>query len=487
MMRVAPWNPRPEPTLWGPYREGLTLRDVLEAARRDDAARVMLTGPVPSREWLMQRAEGWHMLRVFHDHETPAARYRHAVTGHTLELRRAAEWFGAGDYSHTTARAAWDALGRILARSGRVGGSLMRSPGATGTNLWLSMAGGDVPDPLPDDVQQEIRATTAQHRIELVPPAQPTMPGMWVIDGRVMYAALLRELGVGPARRMTAAEATEHAHDEYARARYRVKFRAPSFWRELGHVGLILAPAGPHHSDGWHAPLDGEAWVDAAELQLARRWEWSVEILEGIAYDKGRPLDAWGARLMRARDAATDDALGADVAPLVRSALRSILLHAIGSFHSAGRDEQAVTESPMTPPPGDGWEPPERLEDGRAVWRRPAPEPTARQLAGRHPEWSAGVWGRAHARILESPTAERGRHGGALYVPPASLVSIYGDAIMTTMLPDWAALDDGKPGRLRVKGHLCAPAAWPATARERDELVRAADAAGTGCNGGCTR
>lgn len=481
-MKLASWKPKPEPTTWGPYRDGLALADVLDVARREGSQRVMLSGPPIPREWFTGVPDGWDAPRVFPDHETPAARYEHRATGASIEVRRAAEWFGGGDYDHNTARDAWDATHRVLRESGRTDVSMFRSPGATGLDMWLRGAGGDVPDPIADDMQAEIRSTTAQHRIELVPPRSRTMPGLWVIDGRWMYSALMRELGTAPARRMTAAEATEYARDEYAPARYRVKFRAPVEWRELGHVGLILAPAGPLASDGWHAPLDGVAWVDAAELQLARRWDWHCEILEGIAYHKGRPLDTWAARIIRARDRADD--LPEHVAPLVRSAVRSVLLHAVGSWHSAGRRERAITESPMMPPNGDGWSDPERLDDGRVLWQRDAPAPSARAAAMRHPEWSARVWGRAHARILESPTAT-GRHGGALYVDPSTLVSIYGDAIMTTTRPAWAAVDDGKPGRLRVKGHLCGPIDWPDSAHARDALSRAADAAGPTCTKGC--
>lgn len=481
-MKVATWNPRPDATTWGPFRLGLHLRDVLAVAERDGSTRVMLSGPPIPREWFTTRTDGWDALRVFPDHETPAARYRHAATGHEVEVRRAAEWFGGGDYSHNVARAAWEQTGRILNASGKGGAFMFRSPGATGLDLWLRGARGDVPDPIDADMQAEIRRTTAQHRIEILPPKQRTMPGMWVIDGRWMYAALTREIGTAPARRLTAREADELARDEYAPARYRVTFAAPPEWSELGMIGLILAPVDDDPRSGWHAPPSGTAWVDAAELQLARRWGWRIEIHEAIAYERGRPLDTWSARLIRARDAA--DKLDDATAPLVRSAVRSILLHAVGSWHSAGRRETSVTSSPMIVPDGDGWGLPDELDDGRAVWTRPAPDPSPRQAAMRHPEWSARIWGRAHARILESPTGTD-RHGGALYVDPRTLVSIYGDAIMTTKLPDWALLDDGKPGRLRVKGHVCGPVDWPTSARERDELVRAADAAGTQCTKGC--
>lgn len=475
MITLAPWNPKYEGTTWGAYHAGLSLLTVVERARADGHVRVMLTGPCPPREWYLGAMDQWQATRVFLDHELPAAKYVH-TDGHAVEVRRAAEWFGDGDYTHTDARTAWAATGHALTTSGQGGAAMFRSPGATGLDLWLRCSGGVVPEPLPDDIQEQIRVTTPQHRIEIFPPTQPVAPAMWVIDGRWQYAALVRELGAGPARRLLQADAEELARDEYARARYLVTWRAPDWWQETHLPGLLLAST----VDGWRAPLTGTAWVDASELQLARRYDWQCEVREAIAYTKARPLDTWGARLIRARDKATPERYGANVAPLVARAIRSVLLHAVGSWHARGRDEIALTASPMQIPDGAGWMAPEPMPDGQAMWRRRAPEPTARQRAMRHPEWSAGIWGRAHARILESPTSN-GRRAGALAVRGDELVSIYGDAIVTTKRPTWADLDDGKPGRLRVKGHICGPIKWPTTARERDQISRTADANGTTC------
>lgn len=478
-MTVSPWNPRPDRTLWGDWRPDLPLQRVLDAALEARASRVMLTGPAMPSDWWLQPTS-WEARRIFADHETPAAAY--ARDGHVVELRRADEWFGSGDYSRSDAEQAWQLVERALRRSGRTDAAMFRSPGATGLDLWLRTMGGEVPAPLPDDVQELIRAWAPQHRIELMPPAQPTMPAVWVLDGRWMYAALLRELGTGPAVMLTAEQAAARAADPYARGRYLVEFSAPDYWRDARLPGLLLSPAGDNPGDGWHAPMQGVTWCDAAELQLARRYEWATTIREGIALHQGRPLDTWGARLIRARESVTIDG---ELGDMVRAALRSILLHTVGSFHSRGREEQAVTASPMQPPRGDGWQPPTVLDDGRAIWRRDAPEPSERQLALRHPEFSAAIWGRAHVRIMETTTAA-GRRAGVLATPAASLVSIYGDALMTTVLPGWARdPDDGKPGRLRVKGHLCGPIDWPTSARERDDISRAATAAGNQCTKGC--
>lgn len=472
--------------MWGPYRDGLELVVALERARAEGAARIMLTGPCPAREWFTGRAAGWSVVRLFPDHETPAARYRHDGTGHELEVRRAAEWFGEGPYTWADAREAWTATAGALQASGRGGAVMFRSPGATGLDLWLRSSGGDVPEPLDETTQDLIRSTSPQHRIELVPPVVDVAPALWVVDGRWMYAALLRELGTGPVTMLTAALATEHAETyPHARARYYVRWKAPTWWGELGWPGLLMAKAGPAAADGWHTPPEGEAWVDAAELQLARAYEWETTILEGIAFTRGRPLDTWADRLIRARETTQGFDVGETVGKMTGAAVRSILLHTIGSWHASGRAELVVTASPMQRPDGDGWEPPERLDDGQALWRRPSPRPSPRALSMRHPEWSSQVWGRAHARILEGPTGNPAIRSGALHVPVGSLVGIYGDAIVTTARPVWADVDDGKPGRLRVKAHLCGPVPWPTTAGERDELVRQATENGTRCERGC--
>lgn len=505
-MRLSPFHVRPDRTLWLdpwsgagvspdsralPLRTApgalMPLRDVLQLVEDFRATRVMLTGERVGRAWFLTPLEhpwshGSHHL----DHETPTGRYRHAL-GADVEVRRTAEWFGAGDYSPRTAAEAWEAAGVLLSRTHRTGAALMRSPGATGRDLWLRAAGGEVPDPLPEDLQALIRSTSPQHRIEVMPAFTPTVPGVWILDGRFMYAALTNGLGSGPVTMLTGRAAREAFEaDPFGRARYRVRFAAPRSWAaEAPHApGLFLARAGDLASDGWHCPMAGETWADAAEVDLAVRCGWAVTFLEGIRFTPGRPLDAWAARLVKAREQATDDKLG-DAAPLVRSAVRSILLHGIGAFHSSGQDETTVTRSPMVAPDGDGWDAPDVLENGTALWRRRRETTNPRSLAMAHPEWSSQVWGRAHARILRSPTSDRSVSAGILGTELGETMAVYGDALMTSRRPRFADLDDGKVGRLRVKGHLCGPVPWPTNARERDELTHAAEAAGTTCERGC--
>lgn len=505
-MRIAPRNVTPDRTLWLDVDSGVgyvdgnnntgrlpvtgdrvELQDVLNAARRAGATRVMLTGKPTPREWLLAVVPDWTHGRHHLDHETPTGRYRCDRGGHRVEVKRAAEWFGRGAFTPLQARAAWQATHRVLEASGRGGAAMFRSPGATGLDLWLRAANAEVPEPASVGTQDLIRTTSPQHRIELHAPVTDTIDGLWMLDGRWMYAALTAQLGSGEPEWLRGEDAEVYFHaNPYARGRYLVRYSAPAYWRETPSApGLLMTRAGDAATDGWHCPHAGETWADAAELHVALQYDWDLTFVEGMVWGKGKPLDTWTARLVRARDAVSDNELGADVAQLVRGAVRSVMLYAIGSWHSSGSDEVTVTDSPMMRPDGEDWDAPERLATGGALWRRRTATQDARALSMRHPEWSSQIWGRAHARMLEGPTGTPGRSSGMLHVPYPSLVAVYGDALMLTRRPTWADHDDGKPGRLRVKGHLCGPLAWPTSARERDALTHAAEAAGTTCTNGC--
>lgn len=508
-MNLVPWNPRPVPTLWLNVDTGAgiapdthpvsigngeraRLRDVLDLATYTSAQRVMLTGGRLRADWLLTSAPGWEHAGHHLDHETPVGRYVAAPApdqgrrgGQKVEIRRAAEWFGAGDYSPREARAAWEALGRALADT-VPGAALLGSPGATGREAWLWSCPRDqdgrtvAPDQVPSDVAEHLRATSGQHRIELFRPpveAVGTMRGLWLLDGRLMYAACVRELGTGPARWLTPAEACElldSKRGRYARAQYQVAATVPDWWDGPG----ILPHADPGE-DTWSYPATpGRTFVthaDAAEVHLALDYGWKVTPQRALLFTPGRPLDTWAGRLLRAYDQVNPDQLGTTTARMVRAGLRWMILHSVGAWHSTGRTETTVTDGPMTRPAGDGWGAPENAR-GRAIWRRRVPLDGRAALMA-HPEWSAQIWGRARARVLSAPTAVRGELAGALYVDAGQLVSIYGDAVMTTTAPSWAGAqyDDGRPGRLRVKGHLCGPLDWPTRAADRDRLMHQAE------------
>lgn len=501
---LVPWNPRPARILWldfttgrgiNPAGRGTTgiaytpnLAGVLDLAWREDCDRVMLTGKRPPAGWLLGGLpSGWVHGAHHLDHETPVGRYTNGE-GRRFEVRRAAEWFGAGDYTPAQAAAGWHALTTALAEAVPDLRPLA-SPGATGREAWLRSRSFDHGQPItPPQVSAEIaellRETSGQHRIELFaePANRPdkATDQLWLLDGRLMYAACMRELGAGPATMLDATDAERLFDlDPYARARYQVRVTIPAWWEA---AGILPLKSGDDARDGWEYPHEAgrtfTTWADAAEVWLAAyQFKWPTTFLAGMMFTPGRPLDTWAARLLRAVDKAGASADPA--APLVRAGVRWMLLHSIGAFHSTGRTETTITPNPMTRPAGDGWGAPS-TENYAAVWRRRIPL-DGRAAAMSHPEWSAQVWGRARARVLWAPTAVKGTYAGALTIPGAQLVSIYGDAVMTTRRPEWAApdYDDGKPGRLRVKGYLPdldAAGGWPTTGRRRDRLMHAAEA-----------
>ena len=69
--------------------------------------------------------------------------------------------------------------------------------------------------------------------------AKTEIPGFCYVDGRFMYSALCREVGVG-GRRLTKLEAQDRADgDAYARARYLIRFTVPEGWDTLGLFGVF--------------------------------------------------------------------------------------------------------------------------------------------------------------------------------------------------------------------------------------------------------
>jgi hypothetical protein len=515
MSTLRPWNPREVLTIWP--RSPAPLHEVIAAAWRADASRVMLTGRRPPAGWfLSDPGIGWTHGAHHLDADTPVGRYN-GLNGHKVEIRRAAEWFGPGDYTPAQAAKAWAALTEALAEAVPGMDRLLGSPGATGREAYLhsrSWLDGQPVDPpqVSTEVAELLHATSGQHRIELMPEPEPggvRMCGkkptkadaamvrqfaakfrgeneLWLLDGRLMYAACVLGLGTGPARWLTADQAANYfTADPYARARYLVQVTVPEWWET---AGILPHKAGDDSHDGWEYPCEPgrtfQTWADASEVWLAKiQFGWSVTFLTGLAFTPGRPLDTWATRLLRAFDRQRVGVidLQGTTEQLVRAGIRFMLLHSIGAWHSTGRTETTITAGPMDRPPGHGWGAP-TLENKAAVWRRRVPLDGRAALMA-HPEWSAQVWGRARARVLWAPTAVKGVHAGALTIPATELVSIYGDALMTTVRPEWAAprFDDGRPGRLRVKGYLpdlAAAGGWPTTSAARDRLMHQAETNG---------
>lgn len=312
------------------------------------------------------------------------------------------------------------------------------TPGAFGLYL-LTQMGTDL-TPLPEAERLLIVNTSCQHRIELLP-GTGEIPALHYYDGRAMYLGCCGYAATagGQYRRV---EGEDIRPEERGRAR--VAFRAPYGWDHLG----LLAVKRPD-GEGWCWPADhchGDRWVtwaDLCEIRLARQMGWEVEVLEKLVWPESKPLGLWADRLSRLYlHAAERD-------PVLARCYRAIALHAIGRLHNVGwREERSVV--PVDDPRAtfeaveaiDGQEAHivERVQFGKIA-------------AYSHPEWSAAIWSVVHRRVAQA----------LLSVPREWVVGVRGDAVyLTHPAPDdgpWQ--DDGKCGRLRLKGSRSGPLPYP--------------------------
>jgi hypothetical protein len=533
-MRPHPWTPKPISTIWldyvtgegvndagarvkatpGDRRQKPNLTDKLNLAGQLGVERIMFTGEIPKHDpehgnfrvhWLTVRTPDWTAGQhwISSSWRSVTGRFTHAVTQQKVTLKVAAEWFGDVPLTPAEARQAWQ-LTEVAIKRADEKATLFLSPTATGTNLWaLSLPKNIDPVLVSDDIADELRNTSGQHHVEhlvagpsfidhpdvvpLVTPAK-TLDTFAYVDGRFMYSAVCRELGIGPAIRLNRAAAYELLETQpYARARYYVRFQVPEAW---DHIGL-LPMKDPERIDRWIYPnrpgAIGETWADSSEIHVAKNAGWMIDPLEAIQFTtetlgrkasgnpgvvKARPLDTFADRMVRVREAVTQNpGIPPTIRQAVTAALRAILLYTIGGFHSVTRETTHVVESALDIPPGTKWE---QVGDV-FVYRVPAPKLDERNRQFWHPEFSVQVWGRARARLLSGPAAN-GMKSGALTLDPRTLLGVYGDALYTSVVPDWSLPteygggDDGKVGRLRLQGVVKGRLTFPDTIERRDRL-----------------
>lgn len=522
--RPRAWTPKEVPTIWVDYatgqgvtREGTrltpklgerrktpNLTDMLDTAASYGAARIMFTGKIPAgepggRHWLLVQTPNWTGGDVWTDAVAPAGRFKHMSTGQEVNVRTVREWFGDVPLSPAQARLAWESLDSII-RGIDDRARLLLSPARTGSNLWAWSVPKTTPlVPVSSDIAEELHYTSGQHHLEhlvagpnfdahedcvpLIDPEKVKKIGAFAhVDGRFMYAALGRELGVGPGIRHNRAAAYElMVNNPYARARYEVKFTVPEGWN---HVGIMPMK----HEGGrgtWYFPnrpgASGITWADASEVAVALRAGWLIEPLSAIEFYKARPLDTWMERLDRARERVVDNP---EMPPILKRAitvaLRQILIQGIGRFASRGRAHQRTAASAFEIPAEYQAT---AVRQGN-IFTYKVPGTGAQNDGFYHPEIAAQIWGRGRARVLSAPTADDKTGGGALAVPGHTLLGINGDAIYTTELPEWSMPveqgggDDGKTGRLRLKSFIRGSFITPASLEARTALRARADKAG---------
>lgn len=514
----------------GDRRRAPNLTDLLDTAAGYGARRIMLCGEKPEpapgvRHWLLVQTPGWkatgHKLRA-----PMVGRFEHIQTGQKVDVRTAGEWFpkvSDPDSDDDTplplkpwqAREAWNVTESVI--QGILPKQfLLYTPSRTGMSMWWQSLRRDsqkqliIPPAIDRDIAADLHRTSGQHHVEhlvagdyasqhpdfvpLIDPAKtPKIDTFSHVDGRFMYAALGRELGIGPGIRLNRAAAYDlMTTDPFARAWYEVRFTVPEGWRHIG----ILGVQHENPADGWLYPNRPGArhitWADASEVAVALNAGWLVEPLQAIRWQKDKPLDTFMSRLNKARDAVEKNRdLPWMLRKAVSSALRQILIQTVGSFASRGTTKTILVESALDIPaeyqgratrhgkfftyeaPGDRWE-----------------------SQNYRPELAVQVWGRGRARLLSAPTAQGAPAGGALTLPGESLIGVNGDAVYSTVVPRWALLnedgakelqstvwaadggDDARTGRLRIKGALRGSFKTPTTREARDRLRDRAEAAG---------
>ncbi|MDR2256183.1 MAG: hypothetical protein LBE25_09320 [Arthrobacter sp.] len=502
-------------------RKTPTLNDLLNTAYRaaeamggDGDVWVMLTGKRHTRKegqdhFFQEETKEW-------DHGThwlgdePTGNYTNALTGAKVRISYAVSWFSSDTLSAKDAGYAWWLLTSLLADVSK--GQLtvpMDTPGATGARLWAlslsSKADLEVPSP---EVAELIHSTAGQHHIDhlvagpnftnhpdcipLVDPAKtPQIEKFAYIDGRFMYASVTREIGVGPIKQLTRSEAADlFSQNQFARARYKVTFTVPGHWEHIGLFGIQ-----DEDSYDWIWPnrpgATGTTWVDAAELQIASAMGWGIDFHEAMHFTgKADPLRTYSERIVRARTKVAE-VKGQGRHPeaaldAVEDALRNVLLHSIGRFASRGRKVSHTVNSLQDLPPGVSERDAHRGKDDTYTYTayELQSERSERDLSYYHPEISAQIWGRSRARLLIGPSALGNDTSGVLTMDPSTIIGVQGDAVFATTVPDYARPtpggDDGRVGRLRLKGVLNGPIKTPSTLKQRDALRDKAQRAGIG-------
>ncbi|MGY0021214.1 hypothetical protein ACVHNB_19810 [Streptomyces sp. YJ-C3] len=367
---------------------------------------------------------------------------------------------------------------------------LMGSPSQTGRDLWTRTipARGQHSEGFPvlsEELRGLLHATAGQGRNELIaPPRVPErLPQLVEYDRTFAYAKHTWKSPIGTPRRITGHQFSAWSEKEQARALYgcghwHIRVTVPNTW---DHVGLLPAPAPGDRA--WHYPATPGAtfttWAGGPEVHTALTnplTPWKIQVLDGILWEDGKPLDDWAKKLKEAWATLTaqahfqQDPPQARAAHLAARAVRSILLYGIGSF--AQRPRMVTGTTPRTQErdvPADaeiiG------LNDELITWQRPtgfSRDPNA------HPEWAAAIWSGARAALLTQRHRADDTHAGALHAAPGTVIAFRTDALYLTQPQAWPYHQ--QPGDYLKKGHLTGPLAAPTS---EEELLALRDAGRT--------
>ncbi len=390
---------------------------------------------LPATEWFTA-PEGW-TRRPGYNRDPLIAVYK-SEAGQKITLYSTAQWFGSCDNA-SLCRRAYTRLRELLRSSFDPGADLLGTPARTGLDLLArslprNSAGTPYEYPVLDpEFREVIEHNVGQGRMEFLPPLGPWSDRLYILDATWMYAACVRHMPAPPIEHDTSSEFAG-----YRCAFYRVEFSPAEGWQ---HIGLL--PTWDRQAKKTIYPIAPGVYpaiVSGEELRLAHENGWQITILERWLFAEDRaanadPTRTWAEQLRMLRGACTDKREG-KAGPLLRSALRALLIKAVGGLHRKGRMQQVETPHERA----EEVDPEGVLEITPTVIRWERPIPLAPEMAAfNHPEWAALVWCRARARLAKA----------ALTLPRESIVALRSDAIVTTCDPGWK--DDGRPGIFRLK------------------------------------
>lgn len=453
------------------------LPDALELAANSGENRpdvIVWCGNQPGRRMIRAdvdaaKAAGWTVSN--YRSEMRAATFtRH---GYRVDVRSSATWFGnAADPD--TIHDAWYDLSRWLRSGFGEWAYLWPTPTMTGQELLRRAIPRGSHYPVLPPVLLELLLVNlgGGGRTELL-----TAPGglngglgfvpeLYNLDMRWSYASCLHHLPVGKAHHVKTTFARDLTVGQvgYEPSFYKFSTIVPANWK---HIGLL--PHREQTADGsttvWpHRP--GEefwGWATGAELLVALNHGWAVQAIQKIHWPETGNHDVmrpWVTTLRKLRERVQRRELGNDpLAPLVAGALRSIVVHTVGSWNRVAREDEGYApygyEATSIPSGGIPYP-----EAGGWGWRRRVEHVDEWS----HPEWFATVVGRVRAKLATR----------AMGMPPETLVALRTDGILTTREPD-VSNDAGSPGSWRVKWHL--PYSLPAPRSVRD-ILRIIEAGG---------
>ncbi|MFG2948430.1 hypothetical protein [Streptomyces adustus] len=453
-----------------------------------DAVAAWLNAPTPG--WRTDTGRGRDRMAGHFVHaRNPVGRYQREGGEQHVEIRSVGEWFDVDGADPATVRDAFVLLWQALRRHWN-DAVIMGSPSQTGRDLWTRTIPqrGQHADGFPvlsEELRGLLHATAGQGRNELLtPPRVPAqLPQLVEYDRTFAYAKHTWKSPVGTPRRITAHTFAAWSEKEQQRALYgsghwQVRVTVPDTWN---HVGLLPAPAPGDRA--WHYPAAPNAtfttWAGGPEIHTALTnplAPWRIEILDGILWDDGKPLDDWAKKLketwtnLSAQAHFQGDPQQARAAHLASRAVRSILLYGIGAFAQRPRMVTGTTPRTMerdVPPDAEIIS----FDNELITWQKPtgfSRDPNA------HPEWAAAIWSGARAALLTQRHRDDNTYAGALHTPPGTVVAFRTDALYLTAPQPWP--HHHQPGDYLLKGHLTHPVTAPTT---EEELLALRDAGRT--------